>query len=39
MHSIPFLSQIEFDEFIAKGGELCIELVELLLTRWLREET
>jgi hypothetical protein len=29
MHSILCFSQFVFDEFIAKGGEMCTKLVEL----------
>jgi hypothetical protein len=39
VHIILFLSQIVFDEFIAKGGgEIVHKVVELLLIGWLREE-
>jgi hypothetical protein len=28
MHSISFFSRVVFDEFVAKGGEMCAKLVE-----------
>jgi hypothetical protein len=34
LHSISFFSRIVVDEFIAKGEEIVIKLVELLLIGW-----
>jgi hypothetical protein len=39
IHNVSFFSPFVFDEFIAKGGEMCPKLVEFLLSGWLREET
>jgi hypothetical protein len=39
MHSISFFSRFVFDEFIAKGGEYGIKLIEHMLIGWMREET